>query len=252
MNRLVRTLALGVPLALSQASGQFSINFSFADTFSADEQTAFSNAVDTWENAIAGYQPGISLSGIDITVAGSGSASGPTKVFVQSGFVIADESRVLATPGSIAGLDLATLELFFTREIGSALGMGTLWQANGLYAPGSGQYTGSSALLAYRNEFDPSASFVPVELFSGKSDIYWDEIDEAAGLTGITDSSGRDFGNELMTAWLGPDSSETFISQTSLRSLEDIGFLLSSSPVPEPSSISMIFIAGLGLLRRKR
>lgn len=250
-----KLLALLLMAIVSQATAQFSINFSYSSPLTSEQEAAFGGAVDTWESIIVGYQPGVLNTGLDITVDTSGPATGPTKIFPQPGgpYLTPEESRVFVSPATLSSLDQTTLELFFTREIGSALGIGTLWQANGLYTAGSGEYLGPAALAAYRDEFDPSASFVPVELFTGKSDVFWDEVDLAAGLTGITNASGQDFGNDIMTAWLGPNTSDTFISETTIASLEDLGYLVADkATVPEPDSLLLAALGGLCIVRKRR
>lgn len=254
MNALAKSILLSFPLFFASVSAQFSINFSFADPLTPDQQTAFTNAASTWEGLIEGYQPGVGLSGIDVTVATSGGPTDSTKQFIRQGYVITDEARVFVGTDTLTNLDLATLELFFTREIGTAIGIGSLWEVNGLYSSGSGEYTGTAGLAAYQTEFSqPAASFIPVELFAGTREIYWDEIDNAAGLTGITNASGQDFGDDIMTAWLGPNTADTFISQTTIQSLEDLGYsVAATSKVPEPSSLLLLFSASGLFLRRKR
>ena len=148
-------------------------------------------------------------------------------------------------------MDDDTFRIYITRAIGHVLGIGTLWGINGVYTDGSGEYSGSFGLEAYQEEFDGSAVFVPVEL-GESSQNYWDEVDEGAGLTGITDPYGRDLANELMTGWLGPDASETFISETTVMSLQDLGYLVEYT-IPEPSGAFLVLLGLLiPLTRRKR
>src|SRR5690606_3571755 len=112
-----------------------------------------------------------------------------------------------------AYLGLNYLDDILAHEIGHALGIGTLWVANGLYVPGSGEYRGQHALRAYRAEFDPHATAVPVELAggSGTRDLHWNQLMRSSPqegdpddpyslspLTGITDASGRDLALELL------------------------------------------------------
>ena len=122
------------------------------------------------------------------------------------------------------------------HEMAHVIGFGTLWEWNGVYTSGTGQYTGPAGLAAYRAEFDPTAAFVPVELHGGPGTAngHWDE-DWAGG------------SNALMTGYLG---SGNFISDTTVQSFVDIGYVL------EPSTAVLV---GLGLVgfcargqRRKR
>ena len=249
---LIAILALALP---QSAEAQFSINFTFSDPLTADQQAAFDAAKATWEGVITGYQTGISLTGIDITVDSNAALpnSGPTKALLQGGYVVSDEARIFFDPLSPPSTDPLLLEIYMTQNIAAAMGFGTLWVANGVYATDSGSYTGSSGLAAYQVEFDPSATFVPVELYAGESNLHWDEVDLGAGLTGITNGLGQDFGNEIMTAWTGPSPGSSFLSETTIRSFEDLGFTVSVSPAPEPSSALLLACASsLLILRRGR
>jgi hypothetical protein len=164
-----------------------------------------------WEGVIAGYQPGIALTGVTLTVTfadlpgGTLGQAGPTSFTNQGGFR-------LSTAGAMTldtGLSLDTIEDVAAHEIGHILGIGTLWTDNGVYINGSGQYTGAFGLAAYRREFDPLANFVPVELDGGggTANAHWDE----AGF----------FSNELMSGFL---SGSNFLSNTTIDHLRDLGF----------------------------
>ena len=254
MNLSTKIGAAALLLLPSSALGQFSINFSFSDPLTSDQQAAFDAAANTWEGLISGYQAGISLTGVEIAVDSNSAQpnSGPIKALVQGGFVVSEQGRIFFDPLSPPSSDPIELEILVTQSVAAVLGFGTLWEANGLYARDSGEYTGINGLAAYQAEFDPSATFIPVELYSGESNVHWDEIDLGAGLTGITDSRGQDFGNELMTAWVGPSPSDAFVSQTTVGALQDLGFTTATA-VPEPSTVLLGAIGALaGLFRRKR
>jgi len=247
MNWIGRAALISSGLLITEASAQFSINFAFSDPLTTSQQTAVDNAEATWESIITGYKTGIGLTGIDITIDATAPSTGPTKVSVQRGYAIPDEGRILFDPVASAGLDPQALEVLFTQEIAFVLGFGSLWTANDLYGNDQGEYVGASGLAAYQAEFDPSATFVPVELYAGENSVHWDEIDLGAGLTGLTDGHGNDLGNDLMTAWNGPGT--TYLSATSIRSLEDIGYVVS---IPEPSVAFLLGLVALPTLLRRR
>jgi RNA polymerase sigma-70 factor (ECF subfamily) len=50
------------------------------------------------------------------------------------------------------------------HDVGHVLGTGTLWNENGDYFTRSGPYTGSYGLRTCRDEFDPDAAFVPLDI----------------------------------------------------------------------------------------
>ena len=55
-----------------------------------------------------------------------------------------------------------------------------------------------------------------------------------------------------MTGWLGPDTGETFISETTVMSLQDLGYMVQYS-IPEPSTLALLSLAVLlPLTHRKR
>jgi hypothetical protein len=254
MKPLASVIAALATAASPAALAQFSINFTFSDPLTSSQQAAFDAAAATWEGVITGYQENISLTGVDIVVDSNGAipTSGPTKALLQGGYVVSDEGRIYFDPLAPPSSDPTVLEIYAMQGIAAAIGFGTLWEANALYAKDSGQYLGEQGLSAYQSEFNPSATFIPVELYAGENNLHWDEIDLGAGLTGITDSLGRDFGNEVMTAWAGPDSNSAFLSNTTVRSLEDLGFSVALAPAPEPSACSLLALAFAALLLRRR
>lgn len=254
---------------------------SFSPTQLADLQGALVMAEALWENAITGYQPGISNTGVSISVfAGSSFAEAtfPATVF-QGGYFVAVSSTVRVNLGVIdnyaawtgagfpnpnpAYLGLNYLDDILAHEIGHALGLGTLWDDNGVYTNGSGMYTGEHGVRAYRAEFDPLANFVPVELAGnpGTPDNHWNQLMRSSSqegnpsnpfllspLTGITDIHGRDLALELITGALDPDYGQPFLSNTTIQSLRDLGFTV----VPEPSAAVLFAAALLTVGSRRR
>ena len=197
-------------LAAGQAIAQFDLVI-IADGVTPAQQVEIDLAEALWEDTIAGYQAGISITGISIHLefrdlgGGTLGQAGPTAFANQGGFR-------LSTAGSIDlddGLGLGSIKDVTAHEIGHILGIGTLWDDNGVYQNGSGQYTGEFGLAAYREEVDPDATFVPVELDggSGTANSHWDE-------------SGF-FTHELMSGFL---SGSNFLSNTTVEHLRDLGF----------------------------
>lgn len=256
-------LLLGTPLPLGGSTLSITINFDGGLTPS--QEAVFSSARNTWEQALRGYQPGISLAGPTITAKGVAidgpgkvlGQAGPTVGWVESGYLLTYEGEMKFDTDDLAWMETAgVLEEVILHEMAHVLGFGTLWNLtinSTLYndvRPVTGQYTGANALNQYRLEFNqPGATYVPVELGGegGTANSHWDEEDGGAALTGITQvGTGNDMAFELMTGWL---NSPTFLSQTTLESFRDIGF----TPVPEPAAAAGAFalgIVGFALWRR--
>lgn len=203
-----------------------------------------SEAEAFWENTLPGYQPGIDIDQVTISVgafdidgpSGRLAQAGPRDLVEASGFTLptagvvdfdsADLDR-LEAEGSLFGLLL--------HEVAHVLGFGTLWTENDVYVDGSGQYTGRNALSAYQAEFDPLATFVPAELdgAQGTRDAHWDE-NWAGGP------------QELMTGFL---DSPLFLSETTIASFRDLGYETRASvvPVPLPAGLGLT-LSALGML----
>lgn len=179
------------------------INVPVPGSFTPTQYTNLTNALDTaealWERTITGYQTGIHLTGVSINViVGSGfaEASFPTTVN-QGGYALATSSTISINPAVIdmyaswtgegppnpnpAYIGLNYLDDILAHEIGHALGIGPLWGPNGVYAAGSGQYTGEYGVRAYQAEFDAAATFVPVELAGnpGTIGLHWSKYPPA-------------------------------------------------------------------------
>lgn len=213
-----------------------------------------SEAEQFWETVLPGYQPGIEIENVTISV-GAFDIDGESGRLAQAGPIdLVDQGGFILPTGGFVDFDLADLEQVETEgtlfgillhEVAHVLGFGTLWEANDLYAIGSGEYTGANAVEAYRAEFDPTASFVPAELDGeeGTRDAHWDE----------TWAGGE---NELMTGFIDPP---LFLSETTVASFIDLGYVaqtlpVSPTPVPLPAGIWMGLSAVglLGLMRGRR
>ena len=243
--------------AMGIASAQFSINFTFDSALTADQQGAFNNAAATWESLISGYQPGINFTDIEITV-DTNATAGPSNVdqiLFPGGTAVARGSRIFADT-TATSLDAASLERFATREIGNALGIGSLYQLNNLLDATETGYIGPAGLAVYQAEFDPTATFIPVELIQtgslpGSNDVFaWDVIDDS---TAILNGLGQDLRDEFFVSNFDPTNPNAFISQTTIASLEDLGFQLSTvSAIPEPSTALLVLFSASSLLLRRR
>ena len=295
LRRLKRVLACWGVLGLIGTSGSgvahadlvFSLNFTpqaQAD-LSAAQQGLFADALGYWDDWIIGHRDGVNRTW-QLTVdtfsqpaatgggvlLGYGGYSALALTNVVPGAHTSDGRFYISTAGQVtfnvhpdAGSLAANLIL---HEIAHALGFGSLWELNQVYNDGvagntfrtlvggqPGQYVGSAALAAYRQEFvgQSAATFVPVELAGGAGTAHghWNEQDNfGQALTGIVDSLGRDMRDELMTGWSSP-TGNVFVSQTTVQSLVDIGFTVRA--VPEPAAgLGQVLVAAVGLLFCRR
>ena len=270
------------------------INLSFSGNMTAIQQQTFIDAAAFWNSTITGFQLpydgagnptphsltiNASLPDID-GVNGILGSAGPEFVRYYDDNPVGQPTVALYYTLSGAmefdSADVAALVANNTfygvvlHEMAHVLGIGTLWEFNSnvnntvynLYTDGSGQYLGPNALREWRNEFNrPGDTFVPVELggSAGTANGHWNEVDNGAGNTGIVSNlTGMDFANELMTGWA---SNTFFISRTTLGGLEDLGYLVDYSKagvvnhvvvVPEPSVVMFSALAITLAIRRRR
>jgi len=247
--------AVSVLAIVSPAAYAFNLEISLSG-FTPTQEAVFDQAESYWESIITGYQPGITLGGITIQaqstaidgVNGILGSAGPTHGTSQGGYFLAYRGVMNFDSADIAALEVnGTLDDVILHEMAHVIGFGTLWTYNGVYVDGTGQYTGAAGLAAYQAEFEPLATYVPVELGGGPGTMngHWDENEWVVGSgyntgpTGITDPYGHDMQSELMTGWL---EGNTFVSLTTQNSFVDIGYAV--SPVPLPGAI-VFFASGL-------
>ncbi|MCP4191968.1 MAG: hypothetical protein GY768_15255 [Planctomycetaceae bacterium] len=266
IGRKTALIAIALLLTIhSPSRAAFDLVFSYDPTASFEEparallDTAIDKVEKLWEGVILGHEGNESTPfEIEVGTTRSSLALGsPASTSQSDGLTIATSGWVkvnpewveLATNGfgidSAAGINL--LDELISHEVGHALGIGSLWDDNQLYNNHSGRYTGQYGLQAFRMEFSPQASYIPVELAgdSKTANGHWDQLlrSSAEGnpddpwslspLTGILDSRGRDFGQELMSGAIDPDYGEPFLSNTTVQSLRDLGYtVIPHFPLP--------------------
>jgi hypothetical protein len=158
---------------------------------------------------------------------------------------------VVDTPGLVAA---GVFDDVVLHEMAHVLGFGTLWTSNGVYVNGTGEFTGPFATALWQSEFGQTGT-PDVELAGGPGTAggHWNEVDFGVGPTGITDGSGNDMRSELMTGWLNT-SPAPFISDMTIASFVDIGFVGSLAAIPEGTSFAFVALmaAAVGLRNRER
>lgn len=245
-------LVCGLLAALPARAGTFGIDL-VPTGFTVTQRLLFEEAVEYWQGALAGTAASDDIS--LLVAASSSPIDGGGKVLGSaSGFTtFTDRNRsqvtgfLYNTGGSITldTDDLGSLEAsgdlydVILHELAHVIGFGDdeLWTFYGVYAQGSYQYTGTHALAAYQAEFDPTATFVPVENGGGPAtaDAHWEE--QWAGGSA-----------ELMTGFLNRDP---FVSETTRQSFADIGFVVSEPvPLPAPALLFLSACAVAAYLRR--
>ena len=251
---LVATLAVcGTPRAAA-----FDLQFSISDPggqFNANELNILNAALvrveRMWETAITGYQPGISVGTVPISVhpttSGLAAAnySGTTS---QGGFLLATQGFVnvnineienFANWQGVGANGRNYMDELLAHEVGHVLGVGTLWVGNGVYSTNTFHYTGANGLAAYQAEFNQALAFVPVENAgnAGTPNAHWDQLMRSSPQegnpsdpwsldprVGVVDQYGRDRGLELMTGAIDPDYGEPFLSRFTVESMRDLGY----------------------------
>lgn len=239
---------------VSPAHSQYNFTYEVIEGEVTAEQleifdTGFLEATRVWDSVVLGHQDieGILEFPIEVNFVTNGLASASpsgVRLGTSPGTSTPDGGWLTVNPAELAmladGLSGTTENLVddvLIHEIGHALGFGqNFWRINKLYELESGKYTGEFGLEAYRQEFDPDADFIPVELVGPSANSHWDQIirsSEEEGnpddprslspLIGITDAWGRDLGQEIMSAALDADYGVPFLSNTTVQSLRDLG-----------------------------
>lgn len=264
--KFFRKLILGVSLITSAFvanAGLFNVSVNNQGGLTSTQADIFDFASFFWNYHLIGIQEDANL---NLVIDASGPAiDGPGGILGQAGPTsggTADGTFFYATQGIMQfdSADLATMEadgsLFdvILHEMAHVIGFGTLWNPldygipgfQNVYEQGTGRYTGQYALDIFREEFDPTADYIPVELDGGPGTAngHWDET-----------WLGGPFDPELMTGYL---DFPTTLSNTTLASFADIGYIvrlndgriLGLTEVPVPATV-LLFFTGIALIWRR-
>ena len=240
-----RAAAFDLQLSISDPGGQFNANE--LNILNA----ALVRVERMWETVLTGYQPGISVGTIPISVnpttAGLAAANYSGTTF-QGGFTLAtsgfmnvniNEIENFANWQGVGANGRNYIDELLAHEVGHVLGVGTLWISNGVYSANTFHYTGVHGLAAYQAEFNQAVAFVPVENAGnpGTPNAHWDQLMRSSPQegnpsdpwsldprVGVVDQYGRDRGLELMTGAIDPDYGEPFLSRFTVESMRDMGY----------------------------
>ena len=251
------------------------VPFSITIDYSGDSafQQAFLDGAAYWESLIPYYIdgnqglaqfPGITITASVAPIDGAGNilgSAGPeTGGYDDSNYLLAVTGSMIFDSADFSSPD-ATFATVVLHEMAHVIGIGTLWDFNGLYNPAAasvtdpvngqtvGQYTGENGLLGWQAEFDPDATYVPVEKGGGggTANGHWNEGD-GGGATGyISSITGLDARFELMTGWL---NSGSFVGEVTKGSLRDLGYEV--TVIPESGTFVSVLLSGCGMLLFRR
>jgi hypothetical protein len=265
----VSALAAGAGLSAPPVPFSITINYAGDSAF----QQAFLDGAAYWENIIPFYingnQGAAKFTGITISANVSyidgpgtilGSAGPQTGGFDDSGYLLAETGSMTFDSSDFVSPN-ETFATVVLHEMAHVIGIGTLWGFNGLYSssaasttdPNNGQtvgrYTGQYGLLGWQAEFDPDATYVPVEKggAAGTANGHWNEGDGGLSTGYISSITGLDAQYELMTGWLNPGS---FLGEVTKGSLRDLGYEV--NVIPETGISISVLLSGCGLMFRRR
>lgn len=249
MGRVRSGLVAGACLwGAAASSAPFDLVLTAPQGPTGSQQALLDDAEAFWEGLVVGRMADAQVGPLTVEVgAYDGDGPGgtladalPLEVVEAGGFVYSTFGFVDFDVADLEGLEAegALFEVLI-HEIAHVMGFGTLWVDNGVYAHGTGAYTGPAAVAAYRSEFGVEAAFVPVEREAGpgSDDGHWAET--WAGGAGA-----------LMTSFHDPP---TYLSETTLASFRDIGYRTAPPPAPIPAPAgAWLALGALGLLSALR
>lgn len=269
-------ISLGLALSLisstyGQTPGEFEVRFdtsSLTTQQAADLAPSLEASSNFWESIIIGYQPGVTLAGLDLAVSVS-DLDGPSGIIAQagpSGNLISQAGFSFATdfdgttgaPVSLTGtveIDTADFNTdlivdVLNHEVAHTLGfIDLLFGLNGLVTT-DGEFIGAEGLAAFQAEFDSSATFVPLTLDNAHL------VEDNS----ITDAFGRRLGDELLSPIVEnttnfDDPNSNFLSNTSIGIFRDLGFNAVApavAAVPEASTLTALALVGIALVTTRR
>jgi len=275
------------PPASSVAYGAFDISVNFTGTPTLNQIAAFQAAETFWESVILGYKdPGLAtamagVNGGSVLIdayfgaidgpSGILAQAGPTQILATGGYVgiAPSTSNVIVATNGVMNFDTAdidaleiggSLEAVIVHEMAHVLGFLPFFWDFVAATDGSGTdltYTGVNGLTAYQNEFDPLATFVPIEDEGedGTAYAHWDEqlfanYDPLAPVAGSTGNP------ELMTGYL---NTPLYVSMTTIASFEDLGYAtiwsnppIGAVPLPLPGMMLAAGVVALAARARSR
>jgi hypothetical protein len=241
----------------ARAAGTFDLQISIGspEQFTAHQLQVVTEgaarAESMWETMITGYQAGINILSVPITIYPTNSglaAANYSLTTFQGGFTLSTSGFVNINTLEIENFanwqgdepnGLNFIDELLAHEIGHVLGVGTQWVNNNVYLNNTFQYTGQYGAGAYAAEFNDSILYAPVENGggSGTPNAHWDQKMRSGGeagdpsnpwildpRVGVTDSLGRDRALELMTGAIDPDFLEPFVARFTIQSMRDLGY----------------------------
>ena len=254
-------------LAPLPSFGTFDIVVNGLGSMTAVQQQAFTDAEAFWEATFSGYRsavlaaaiPALVIDASIVAIDGVGGVlgqAGATNAQGDGSFVTPDAGIMQFDSADVANLiGNGSFDDVILHEMGHVMGFSnTVWQLNptGITSGADTTYTGARGLAAYQAEFNAGETSIPVEgdFGPGTAFSHWDEdlfFDHLA-------TNGNSANPEIMTGFL--DALPPTISQTTIYSYEDIGYVVndqSAPPVPVPAAAPLLAVAigGLMLVRRR-